>query len=46
MGSYKKRNVRELIKDYHLESLAIQEVKLEEMDESLCCSLWDNSACG
>lgn len=42
----KRRAVRSLIRDSRLDFIAIQETKLEVVDERFCRSLWGNDGCG
>jgi exonuclease III len=44
-GSIKKRKVRELIFKNQIDFLAIQETKMESVNDSLCHSLWGSQDC-
>jgi hypothetical protein len=47
LGSRVKRNrIRDLVRDQRVEFLAIQETKMESIDEGLCRSLWGGNNCG
>lgn len=45
-GSVKKRKMCELVMSLHLDLVAIQEVKLMEVEKFLCCFFWGNPYCG
>ncbi|PNX56749.1 cytochrome p450, partial [Trifolium pratense] len=44
-GSVKKRKVRDLIFQNQIDFMAIQETKLENVDEKLCVGLWGSQDC-
>jgi hypothetical protein len=44
-GRVKKSKVRGFIATNHLDFVAIQETKLEAIDDNLCHFLWGNSSC-
>ncbi|GAU16879.1 hypothetical protein TSUD_368280 [Trifolium subterraneum] len=44
-GRIKKKEVREIIYSNHLDFIAIQETKLQVVDEGLCHYLWGNPFC-
>jgi exonuclease III len=44
-GRVKKRKVRDLIFKNHIDFLALQETKMESIDDRLCFSLWGSEDC-
>lgn len=44
-GRVKRKRVRELVREQHVDFLAIQETKLEVVTDNLCFSLWGDKDC-
>jgi exonuclease III len=44
-GGVKMRRIRELVREFNVDFLAIQETKLEVVSAKICYSLWSSEDC-